>query len=60
MVQLLRELTFDCEINFIRVVTYEGTPSTGKVNTTLNLKSDIKGKHVIIVDDILDTGLTLI
>lgn len=56
---LVRELTIDCEVDFIRVSSYEGTHSTGKVNLDFSLKHEIKGRHVVLVDDILDTGLTL-
>ena len=56
---LVRHLTFDCEVDFIRVSSYKGTTSTESIELNLQLKFEVKGKHVVLVDDILDTGLTL-
>ncbi len=56
---LLKKLDFDCEVGFIRLSSYKGTASTGDVKETLSLTVNIEGRHVIIVEDIIDTGLTL-
>ena len=56
---LLKNIKFDCEISFIKVASYQGTTSTGKVHELIGLVNDIKNKHVIILEDIVDTGLTL-
>lgn len=56
---LLKKINFDCEISFIKVASYQGTASTGKVHELIGLVNDIKNKHVIILEDIVDTGLTL-
>lgn len=56
---LIKEIELDCEITFIKVQSYAGTNSTGKVHELLGLTTDIKGKHVIVLEDIVDTGLTL-
>ncbi len=56
---LLKKVDFKCEISFIKVASYEGTVSTGKVHELIGLVNDIKDKHVIILEDIVDTGLTL-
>jgi hypoxanthine phosphoribosyltransferase len=55
---LLRNVKLDCEITFIRVGSYEGTQSTGVVRSILGLSEKIHDKHLIIIEDIVDTGNT--
>lgn len=60
MADLCREISIPCEIGFIAAESYfAGTESSGKVNITLDLKQDISGYHVIIAEDIIDSGRTL-
>lgn len=57
---LFREITIPCEIDFMAAESYgEGTVSSGDVNITLDLKHDISKYHVVIAEDITDTGNTL-
>jgi hypoxanthine phosphoribosyltransferase len=57
---LLRHVTVDCEITFIRVGSYEGTNSTGVIRSILGLSEKIHGKHLVIIEDIVDTGNTMV
>jgi hypoxanthine phosphoribosyltransferase len=56
---LIRQLDLPITFDFIAASSYDGTESTGKLNILLDLKTDIKGKHVLLVEDIIDTGLTI-
>lgn len=56
---LFRELETDAEISFIRLKSYEGTSSTGKIREVMGLTDDIAGRPVIVVEDIIDTGNTI-
>lgn len=56
---LLRALGLDCRVEFISVGSYIGARSSGAVETKLDVSSDIEGREVLIVEDIVDSGLTL-
>jgi len=60
MADLLRNIKTPCEIGFIRVSSYEGTSSSGKVKNVMGLEDDIQNRDVIIVEDIIDTGDTAV
>lgn len=57
---LFRNLDIDAEITFIRLKSYEGTSSTGVVKQVLGLGENLKGRDVILVEDIIDTGHTIV
>lgn len=60
LADLCRAITVPCEIGFMCAKSYHsGTTSSGVVNITMDLEQDIKDYHVIIVEDIIDTGRTL-
>lgn len=57
---LFRELSIDAEITFIRLKSYEGTATTGKVKEVMGLTENIKDRDIIIIEDIIDTGKTMV
>ena len=56
---LLKHVKIPCTLDFMSLSSYSGTCSTGEVRFLLDLRGSIAGRHVIIVEDIVDTGLTL-
>lgn len=56
---LFRQLTIEAEISFIKLASYKGTTSTGNVITAIGLDNNLDDRHIIIVEDIIDTGKTL-
>ena len=56
---LVRNLNIDCEIDFIKVSSYKGQNSMGTVKLLKDISADITNRHVVIVEDIIDSGLTI-
>jgi hypoxanthine phosphoribosyltransferase len=60
MADLVRELDFPLEIDFVRVASYgRGRQSSGKITVVQGIRSPVKGRHVLVVEDIVDSGLSL-
>ena len=59
MAELIKHIELYLELDFMDVSSYIGTESTGKLVFEKDLSTDIRNRHVLIVDDIIDTGLTL-
>ena len=56
---LMRGITTPCEISFVKMSSYTGTSSTGNVKHLIGLQENLKGRNIIIVEDIIDSGLTM-
>ena len=59
MADLMRNVTISCSMDFMAVSSYNGASSTGAVRINKDLNQDIAGRHLILVEDILDSGVTL-
>jgi hypoxanthine phosphoribosyltransferase len=59
LADLCRAIDMPLEIDFVGAASYEGTTTTGEVRITRDLSRPVEGRHVVLVEDILDTGLTL-
>ncbi|TNE48791.1 MAG: hypoxanthine phosphoribosyltransferase [Bacteroidetes bacterium] len=56
---LMRAFDGNCTVGFVKLASYSGTQSTGKVQTVMGLENDLEGRHIIVVEDIVDSGRTL-
>jgi hypoxanthine phosphoribosyltransferase len=56
---LFRSLTIEAEISFIKLASYNGTSSTGNVITAIGMEESLLNRHVVLLEDIVDTGATL-
>ncbi|MBC7660860.1 MAG: hypoxanthine phosphoribosyltransferase [Chitinophagaceae bacterium] len=59
LADLARAIDLDCEIEFIGVSSYEGMHSTGQVRIETDLRKDMEGQDILLVEDIIDTGTTI-
>lgn len=58
--ELMKRLTFQCELISIKLTSYEGTNTTGRVKQAMGLTRPVKGRRVIIIEDIVDSGNTIV
>lgn len=56
---LMREITIPCEISFVKLASYQGTVSTGTITEVMGINEDLTDRVIVIVEDIVDTGLTM-
>ena len=56
---LMKRITIRCEISFVKLASYQGVASTGEIKEIVGITEDLKDRTVVIVEDIVDTGLTM-
>ncbi len=59
MADLLREIDLDVEVDFVKIRSYEADSSTGTIKFRKDISADINNRHIIIVEDIIDSGFTI-
>src|SRR5690554_611840 len=59
LADLCRHIDLELEMTFVKISSYESTASTGEVKKLLGIETDLKGREVIVVEDIVDSGLTM-
>lgn len=57
---LFRRITIPCEISFVKLASYSGMRSTGSMKELIGLNENLRGRHVVVVEDIVDTGNTIV
>ena len=59
MADLLRELTIEVEVDFVKIRSYEGDKSTGTIKFRKDISANIDDRHIVVVEDIIDSGFTI-